>query len=63
MPPLDYYRSKASALGLIDKVHALVEECHRSPEFIEFLKLLDAAYPASTSIKTILDAVRPFRIT
>jgi hypothetical protein len=25
--------------------------CHRSGEFIEFLKLLDAAYPASTAIK------------
>ena len=29
--------------------------CHRSREFIEFLKLLDAAYPASTAIKLILD--------
>jgi transposase len=28
---------------------------HRSREFIEFLKLLDAAYPASTAIKLILD--------
>ena len=30
-------------------------ERHRSGEFIEFLKLLDAAYPASTAIKLILD--------
>ena len=30
-------------------------ERHRSREFIEFLKLLDAAYPASTAIKLILD--------
>src|ERR1700737_3100727 len=37
------------------KVHALVKERHRSREFIEFLKLLDAAYPASTAIKLILD--------
>ena len=40
---------------LTGKVHALVEERHRSCEFIEFLKLLDAAYPASTAIKIILD--------
>jgi transposase len=37
------------------KVHALVRERHRSREFIEFLKLLDAAYPAHTAIKLILD--------
>jgi transposase len=37
------------------KVHAMVKERHRSREFIEFLKLLDAAYPASTAIKLILD--------
>ncbi len=40
---------------LTGKVHALVEERHRSREFIEFLQLLDAAYPASTAIKLILD--------
>ena len=40
---------------LTGKVHALVRERHRSREFIEFLKLLDAAYPASTAIKLILD--------
>jgi transposase len=33
------------------KVHALVKDRHRSREFIEFLKLLDAAYPAHTAIK------------
>ena len=33
---------------LTGKVHALVRDRHRSKEFIEFLKLLDAAYPAST---------------
>jgi transposase len=40
---------------LTGKVHALVKDRHRSREFIEFLKLLDAAYPASTVIKLILD--------
>jgi transposase len=37
------------------KVHALVRDRHRSCEFIEFLKLVDAAYPAETAIKLILD--------
>src|ERR1700757_2040983 len=37
------------------QVHALVRDRHRSREFIEFLKLLDAAYPAPTAIKLILD--------
>ena len=36
-------------------VHALVKDRHRSREFIEFLKLLDAAYPPRTAIKLILD--------
>src|SRR5437016_1016780 len=40
---------------LSGKVHALVRDRHRSREFIDFLKLLDAAYPASTAIKLILD--------
>ena len=40
---------------LTGKVHALVNDRHRSREFIEFLKLLDAAYPADTAIKLILD--------
>jgi transposase len=40
---------------LTGKVHALVRDRHRSREFIEFLKLLDAAYPANTAIKLILD--------
>src|SRR6202162_5926436 len=40
---------------LTGKVHALVRDRHRSRELIEFLKLLDAAYPASTAIKLILD--------
>ena len=40
---------------LTGKVHALVRDRHRSREFIEFPKLLDAAYPARTAIKLILD--------
>jgi transposase len=36
-------------------VHAQVKERHRRREFIEFLKLLDAAYPADTAIEIILD--------
>ena len=32
------------------KVHALVKDRHRSREFIEFLKLLDNAYPTDTAI-------------
>jgi transposase len=40
---------------LTGKVHALVRDRHRSREFIEFLKLLDATYPTSTAIKLILD--------
>lgn len=40
---------------LSGKVHACVEDRHRSREFIGFLKRLDAAYPADTAIKLILD--------
>src|SRR6267142_1806860 len=40
---------------LTGKVHALVKDRHRSREFIEFLKLLNTAYPARTAIKLILD--------
>ncbi len=36
---------------LTGQVHALVKDRHRSREFIEFLKLLDAAYPTHTAIK------------
>jgi transposase len=38
-----------------DRCHALVRDRRRSREFIEFLKLLDAAYSAYTAIKLILD--------
>ena len=40
---------------LTGKVHALVQDRHRSREFIDFLKLLDDAYPADTAIHLILD--------
>jgi transposase len=40
---------------LTGQVHALVKDRHRSREFVEFLKLLDAAYPADTAIHLILD--------
>lgn len=40
---------------LSGRVHATVEERHRSREFVAFLKKLDAAYPAGTEIKIILD--------
>jgi transposase len=40
---------------LTGKVHALVKDRHRSREFVEFLQLLDAAYPGNTAIKLILD--------
>src|SRR5712672_1061993 len=47
---------------LTGTVHALVKSLprkagdrHRSREFIEFLKILDTAYPAATAIKIILD--------
>src|ERR1700704_5995162 len=63
MPPLPAIMNMSgTALSLLagidlitGKIHALVKERHRSCEFIEFLKLLDAAYPASTAIKLILD--------
>jgi hypothetical protein len=40
---------------LTGQVHALVKDRHRSWEFIEFLKLIDAAYPTHTAIRLILD--------
>ena len=40
---------------LSGQVHACVEDRHRSREFIDFLKKLDAAYPTDTAIKLILD--------
>ena len=40
---------------LTGQVHASIEDRHRSREFVGFLKTLDAAYPADTAIKVILD--------
>jgi transposase len=40
---------------LTGKVHACVEDRHRSREFVRFLQQLDAAYPVDTAIKLILD--------
>jgi hypothetical protein len=40
---------------LTGKVHACVENRHRSREFVSFLKRLDDAYPTGTAIKLILD--------
>ena len=37
------------------KVHATVEDRHRSREFVAFLKRLDKAYSADTAIHLILD--------
>ena len=37
------------------KVHAMVEDRHRSREFVAFLKRLDKAYSADTAIHLILD--------
>ena len=39
---------------LTGKVHACVEDRHRSREFVGFLEKLDAAYPTDTAIKLIL---------
>ena len=40
---------------LTGKIHACIEDRHRSREFVGFLKRLDAAYPIGTAIKLILD--------
>ena len=40
---------------LTGQVHAPVKDRRRSREFVEFLKLIDAAYPSHTAIKLILD--------
>lgn len=36
-------------------VHALVEDRHRSREFVGFLEMLDAAYPEQTKLRIVLD--------
>jgi len=55
----EYKRHGMSLLAGIDlltgRIHASVEDRHRSREFIAFLKKVDAAYPPETAIKIILD--------
>jgi hypothetical protein len=62
--PISGHRCRGSSSGngrCTGQVHALVKDRHRSCEFIEFLKLTDAAYPTHTAIKLILDNGRPPR--
>ena len=40
---------------LTGKVHGIVEDRHRSREFIGFLKILDSKYPPGTRLRMILD--------
>lgn len=40
---------------LSGQVHGLVADRHRSREFVEFLKRLDASYPRTATIRLILD--------
>lgn len=40
---------------LSGQVHGLTRERHRSREFIEWLKLIDAEYPSGTKIRVLLD--------
>jgi transposase len=40
---------------LTGRVHARIEDRHRSREFVAFLQQLDVAYPADTAIRLILD--------
>ena len=40
---------------LSGRIHGLVAQRHRSREFIEFLKLVDAFYPAPWRIRVVLD--------
>jgi hypothetical protein len=50
--PRDHEYRRHGVLSLLTgKVHAGVEERHRSWEFVKFLKRRDAAYPAQTAIK------------
>ena len=58
----DYEYKRLGTLSLLagidlltGQIHAVVKDRHRSREFVEFLKLLDAAYPTDTAIKLILD--------
>jgi transposase len=48
--------SLLAAIDLLNgKVHGLVEERHRSCEFVKFLKMVDEQYPKEVKIRMILD--------
>lgn len=48
--------SLMAGIDLLDgHVHGIVVDRHRSQEFVEFLKTLDAYYPAQTKVRMILD--------
>jgi len=48
--------SLMAAIDLMDgRIHGQVVERHRSREFVEFLKSLDAAYPKNKKIRMVLD--------
>jgi len=58
----DYEYKRLGTLSLLagidlitGKISASVEDRHRSAEFVEFLKKIDADYPAEQKIKIILD--------
>src|SRR6266404_273809 len=51
----EFEQKMAEVLCVYREVQVLVKDRHRSREFVEFLKLLNAAYPAGTAIKLILD--------
>ena len=58
----DYEYKRHGTLSLLagidlisGKVHSLIRERHKSSDFIDFLKLIDAAYPADAVIYMVLD--------
>mgnify|MGYP000089002902 CR=1 FL=1 len=58
----DYEYKRHGTLSLLagidlitGKVHSLIRERHKSADFIDFLKLIDAAYPADCVIFMVLD--------
>ena len=54
-PPSPASVASARIAAVAEPAHALVRDRHRSREFIELLRHLDAAYPKGTAIKLILD--------
>ena len=48
--------SLLAGIDLLDgKVHGMVQERHRSREFVLFLKMVDGAYPPTAKIRIVLD--------